>query len=179
MDERTKQLFVTFSIPNEEVKYIFRTKILSWFEEQVKQTDRTALFASLVNQEPVALEEEIAELLLDTISFNDAYESFYHGFLTGILSGMKGYIVKSNREGGTGRSDLFIKPVTRRKTAYVMEFKVAKRFDELEKRAEEALRQIEERKYVRELNDDGYASVVRYGMAFFGKDCVVRMEEGG
>ena len=177
MDNRTKQLFVTLSIPNEEVKYIFRTKILSWFEEQVKQTDRTALFASLVNQEPVALEEEIAELLLDTISFNDAYESFYHGFLTGILSGMKGYIVKSNREGGTGRSDLFIKPVTRRKTAYVMEFKVAKRFDELEKRAEEALRQIEERKYVRELNDDGYASVVRYGMAFFGKDCVVRMEK--
>ena len=179
MDERTKQLFVTLSIPNQEVKYIFRTKILSWFEEQVKQTDRTALFASLVNQEPEVLEEEIAELLLETISFNDAYESFYHGFLTGILSGMKGYIVKSNREGGTGRSDLFIKPVTRRKTAYVLEFKVAKRFDELEKRAEEALRQIEERQYVRELNDDGYASVVRYGMAFFGKDCVVRMEEGG
>ena len=176
MDERTKQLFVTFSIPNEEVKYIFRTKILSWFGEQVKQTDRTALFASLVNQEPAALEEEIAELLLETISFNDAYESFYHGFLTGILSGMKGYIVKSNREGGTGRSDLFIKPVTRRKTAYVMEFKVAKRFDELEKRAEEALRQIEERQYVRELNDDGYASVVRYGMALFGKDCAAQMK---
>ena len=28
---------------------------------------------------------------------------------------MKGYIVKSNREGGTGRSDLFIKSVSRRR----------------------------------------------------------------
>ena len=33
-----------------------------------------------------------------------------------------------NREGGTGRSDLFVKPVTRRKPAYVLEFKVAEKF---------------------------------------------------
>ena len=175
-DARTNQLYVTLSIPNTEVKYIFRTKILAWFEEKVKQRDRSALFEALVNQNAAVLEEEISGLLLETISFNDAYESFYHGFLTGILSGMKGYIVKSNREGGTGRSDLFVKPVTRRKTAYVLEFKVAKRFNQLEKRAEDALRQIEEKQYVREVNDDGYASVVRYGIAFFGKDCMVKME---
>lgn len=47
--------------------------------------------------------------------FHDAYESFYHGFLTAILSGMKGYLIKSNREGGSGRRDLYIRPVTRRK----------------------------------------------------------------
>jgi len=168
--------FVELSIPNREVKYIFRTKILSWFREKVQEKDRSGLFAALVHQDVEKMEEEITELLMETISFNDAYESFYHGFLAGILSGMKGYVVKSNREGGTGRSDLFIKPVTRRKTAFVMEFKVAGKFQELDRKAEEALQQIADRQYVRELNDDGYASVVRYGIAFFGKDCLVKME---
>lgn len=64
------------------------------------------------------IEEELGNLLRETISFNGAYENFYHGFLAGVLSNMKGYIVKSNREGGTGRSDLFIKAVSKRGIAY-------------------------------------------------------------
>ena len=177
MDDRTKQLYVELTIPNEEVKYIFRTKILGWFDEKVKARDRSRLFTALVNLDVEAVEEEIVDMLLETISFNDAYESFYHGFLAGILSGMKGYIVKSNREGGTGRSDLFVKPVTRRKPAYVLEFKVADKFSQLDCKAEEALQQIEERGYARELEDDGYAVVYRYGIAFCGKDCIVKLEE--
>ena len=90
---------------------------------------------------------------------------------------MKGYIVKSNREGGTGRSDLFVKPVTRRKPAYVLEFKVAEKFNQLDKAADEALVQIEDRGYVKELEDDGYATVYRYGIAFCGKDCMVKLAD--
>ena len=176
MDGEDK-LFVELMIPNKEVKYIFRTKILGWFEEKVKAKDRSHLFHALIDRDVETLEEEIVELLMETISFNDAYESFYHGFLTGILSGMKGYTVKSNREGGSGRSDLFIRPVTRRKPAYVLEFKVAKTFTDLEKMAEAALQQIEDRQYVRELEDDGYQTVYRYGVAFFGKDCLVKLGE--
>ena len=176
MDGEDK-LFVELMIPNKEVKYIFRTKILGWFEEKVKAKDRSHLFQALIDRDVETLEEEIVELLMETISFNDAYESFYHGFLTGILSGMKGYTVKSNREGGSGRSDLFIRPVTRRKPAYVLEFKVAKTFTDLEKMAEAALQQIEDRQYVMELEDDGYQTVYRYGVAFFGKDCLVKLGE--
>ena len=123
------------------------------------------------------MEEEINDLLLETISFNDAYESFYHGFLAGILSGMKRYIVKSNREGGSGRSDLFIYPVTRRKAAFVVEFKVAKSIRGLEKSAGEAIQQIKDREYAKELNDNGYEVVHKYGIAFYGKDCQVLYEE--
>lgn len=177
VDDRTKQLWVTLAIPNEEVKYIFRTKILGWFDEKVKARDRSRLFNALVNLDVEIVEEEIVDMLLETISFNDAYESFYHGFLAGILSGMKGYIVKSNREGGTGRSDLFIKPVTRRKPAYVMEFKVAEKFKYLAQAADEALAQIEERQYALELEDDGYETVYRYGIAFCGKDCLVKLAD--
>lgn len=174
LDEKTKEHFVELTIPNQEVKYIFRMKILGWFDEKVKAKDRSALFKAFLETDVEALEEEIAGLLMETISFNDAYESFYHGFLTGILSGMKGYTVKSNREGGRGRSDLFIRPLTRRKPAYVLEFKVADKFKDLDKKADEALQQIEDREYVRELREDGYEQVVRYGIAFFGKDCLVK-----
>lgn len=177
MDERTKQHFVELTIPNEEVKYIFRTKILSWFQEKIEEKDLSLLYTALVNKDVPVFEEELNGLLLETISFNDAYESFYHGFVAGALSKMKGYIVKSNREGGSGRSDLFVKPVTRRKAAFVIEFKVAKTFDSLEKMAEAAISQIEERGYAAELHDDGYKEVIKYGIAFFGKDCLIKIKE--
>lgn len=168
-------LNAVFALPNKEVKYIFRTKILAWFDEKVKAKDRTRLFQAFLGHDAETLEEEISDLLLETISFHDAYEAFYHGFLSGILSGMKGYVVKSNREGGSGRSDLFVRPVTRRKEAFVVEFKTAKKFQEMEAKAEEALCQIEDRQYVRELNEDGYEKTGKYGIAFFGKDCLVKV----
>lgn len=173
MEER--QRYLTFTIPNEEVKYIFENKVLGWFNEQVKKRDQTRLFRAFLEQDAETVREEIEDMLMQTISFYDAYESFYHGFLAGILYGIDGYVVKSNREGGTGRTDLFIKPVSRRKTAYAVEFKVAKTYRELGKRAEDALEQIKEKAYVRELEDDGYESVVCYGISFFGKDCEVRI----
>lgn len=176
MDSSDTQ-YIGLRIPNREVKYIFRTKILGWFDEKIKARDRSKLFTALVNLDVETMEEEIIDMLLETISFYDAYESFYHGFLAGILSGMKGYVVKSNREGGTGRRDLFIRPVTRRKPAFVLEFKVADTLKQLDKKAEEALRQIEEKGYARELHDYDYETVYRYGIAFCGKDCLVKLQK--
>lgn len=177
LDERTKTHYAELAIPNEEVKCIFRRKILSWFDEGIKKKDRTRLLQAVVDGDAQTMEEELAQLLLETISFNDAYESFYHGFLAGVLSGMKGYMVKSNREGGYGRSDLFISPVTRRKAAFVLEFKIAKNLRQLDEKALEAIRQIKDRKYMQELYDNGYEIVHKYGIAFFVKDCHVVYEE--
>lgn len=170
-----RQRYITLTIPNEEVRYIFENKVLGWFDEQIKKRDQTRLFRAFLDQDTETVREEIEDMLMQTISFYDAYESFYHGFLAGILYGIDGYVVKSNREGGTGRTDLFIKPVSRRKTAYAVEFKVAKAYRELAGRAEDALAQIADKAYARELVDDGYESVVCYGVAFFGKDCEVRV----
>lgn len=177
MDENTQESFVELAIPNLEVKYIFRTKVLKWFNEQIKLYDMTKLFNAIVNKNPELFEVELNNLLLDTISFNDAYENFYHGFLAGVLSNMKGYIVKSNREGGTGRSDLFIKSVSRRGIAIVIEFKIANDIDDLEKKADEAIEQIEDRKYEMELRSEGYKNIFKYGIAFYKKDCLVKMKD--
>lgn len=167
--------YAELAIPNREVKQIFRTKILSWFEEKIREKDLSNLYTSLVNLDAETLERELNDLLMETISFNDAYENFYHGFMTGILSKMKGYKTRSNLESGYGRSDLILRPITRRKAAFVLEFKIAKSFSELREKAQEALRQIEEKQYQQELNSDGYAVVHKYGIAFFGKDCLVRL----
>lgn len=177
MDENTQENFVELAIPNLEVKYIFRTKILKWFNEHIKLCDMTKMFNAIINKNVELFEIELNKLLLDTISFNDAYENFYHGFLVGVLSNMKGYIVKSNREGGTGRSDLFIKSVSRRGIAIVVEFKIANNIDDLEKKADEAIEQIEDRKYDMELISEGYKNIFKYGIAFYKKDCLIKIKD--
>ncbi|MFQ6881867.1 AAA family ATPase [Clostridium sp.] len=177
MDENTQENFVELAIPNLEVKYIFRTKILKWFNEHIKLCDMTKMFNAIINKDVELFEIELNKLLLDTISFNDAYENFYHGFLAGVLSNMKGYIVKSNREGGTGRSDLFIKSVSRRGIAIVVEFKIANNIDDLEKKADEAIKQIEDRKYEMELRSEGYKNIFKYGIAFYKKDCLIKIKD--
>ena len=177
MDENTQENFVELAIPNLEVKYIFRTKILKWFNEKIKLCDMTKMFDAIINKDVELFEIELNKLLLDTISFNDAYENFYHGFLAGVLSNMKGYIVKSNREGGTGRSDLFIKSVSRRGIAIVVEFKIANNIDDLEKKADEAIEQIEDRKYDMELRSEGYKNIFKYGIAFYKKDCLIKIKD--
>lgn len=170
------QKYITLTIPNEEVRYIFRNKVMGWFQYQLGKRDLSRLFLAFAKMDVPIVRDEIEDMLMAVISFYDYYENFYHGFLAGILYGMDGYVVKSNREGGTGRTgrtDLFLRPVSRRKTAYVVEFKVAGAYGELRRKAREALAQIEEKQYARELLDDGYGAIVCYGMAFFGKNCEV------
>lgn len=176
IDEDTKQKYIGLKIPNEEVRYIFRTKVLKWFDQKIKMKDFTKMYTAMINKDVETFEEELAAVLLETISFNDAYENFYHGFVTGILSNMKGYIIKSNRESGNGRSDIFIRAVSRRGVAVILELKVAKTFDDLDKRADDALEQIEEKKYEMELKSDGYKNIIKYGISFFKKDCLVKIK---
>ena len=176
MDEKDSKL-IKFTIPNKEVKYIFRTKVLKWFEQNIQTRDFTNMYNAIINCQPEIFEEELADVLLETISFNDAYENFYHGFVTGVLSNMKGYTVKSNRESGNGRGDIFIRPVSRRKAAIILELKVCKNFNDLEQRADDALKQIEEKKYEMELKDDGYNNIIKYGISFFKKDCCIKIKE--
>lgn len=173
MDENDIR-WLTMRLPNREVRYIFREKVMSWFQERMQERDLTRLYTAFVNKDVETLEEELNRIMLETISVMDENESYYHGLVAGLLSPMKGYRTKSNREGGRGRSDLYVKPVSRRKEAFVVEFKVARKPGELGRKADEALEQIEDRQYAAELYDDGYETVGRYGIAFCGKDCLVK-----
>ena len=83
------------------------------------------------------------------------------------------YLVKSNRESGSGRSDIVLKSPSLRGRAFVLELKVSKRFDDLEGDAKKALQQIYDKGYADELYAEGYKKIDCYGIAFYRKDCEV------
>lgn len=167
------QTYVTLTIPNQEVLYIFKNKVLNWFDGKLKETSRQKLFDAIAAKNAAGICKELRQMLYTSISFHDYYENFYHGFLAGILYGMEYYVVKSNRESGNGRTDLYLRPAFVDMTAYFFEFKIAKTGEELEEKAKEALSQIEERHYTKELEAEGFHKIVKYGIAFYGKDCFV------
>lgn len=177
VDEKTKIKYLKLKIPNEEIKYIFREKVLKWFNAKIKAEDLSKVYTSVLKGDVEVFQTEINRLLRKTISFNDAYENFYHGFVVGVLSGIDGYIVKSNREAGDGRSDIYIRPLSIFQRAAIIEIKVCDKPKELFTKCDKALEQIEKMKYEEELNEEGYEDIIKYGMAFYRKDCLIKIKE--
>lgn len=169
--------YLELSIPNREVKYIFRTKILKWFEEKIKSKDLSILYTSIFDKDSDTFQKELNKLLRETISFNDAYENFYHGFVVGVLANMNDYIVKSNRESGDGRCDIYIKSPSIFDPAVIIELKICNKPKDLLKKCDEALEQIEKNKYDLELKEEGYENIIKYGISFYRKDCIVKLQE--
>lgn len=172
-------VYAELAIPNKEVKYIFEQKIQKWFSDRLKGRDMQPFRNAVLDKDCEKLEDELNDIFAETISYMDQNEYYYHGMMAGLLTGIKGYIARSNREGGKGRSDLYLKPVRRSREGFVMEFKVTKVIGEMDAKAEEAIRQIEEKKYDLDLRKDGYRYVSYYGIAFCGKECAVHCKPCG
>ena len=111
--------------------------------------------------------------LMETISFYDYQEDYYHGYTAGLLKAMDGYIVKSNRESGMGRSDIMVLSPPYEGVAIIIEVKVSDTLAGLTAAAQGALRQIEEKQYDAELKLEGYHTFYHYGFAFYKKMCKV------
>ena len=165
---------VETAIPNSEDRYIYKNMVLRWFEEKTKTKELSPLYNSLLNGDREKMAEILSENLMETISFYDYQESYYHGFLAGMLKNIGNYIVQSNRESGNGRPDILVKYPSVRGRAVIIEIKVARTYQELEKKCDEALRQIEDRKYAEALRQEGYSDILKYGVAFYRKECMVK-----
>ncbi len=162
-------------IPNKEVKAVYKDSITTWFDRRIKEMDREPLIRALEEGDCEAAGDFITRQLEDTISYFDYAENYYHGFLTGLLTGIKGYQVLSNRESGTGRPDLILKSTRiRNGMAMILELKSADLATAMEERCREGIRQIEERDYEAELKKEGYPEIKKYGVCFFRKECLVR-----
>ena len=127
------------------------------------------------NKDIDTFQRELNKLLRETISFNDAYENFYHGFVVGVLSNMHDHIVKSNRETGDGRSDVFIKSPSIFDPAVIIELKVCDNPKDIFIMCDKALEQIEKKKYEEELKQEGYENIIKYGISFYRKDCIIKL----
>ena len=161
------------TIPNAEIRGLFRKSIREWYLEKTEASDRSELFDALWKGDAGKLQEYINDTLFDTISFYDYHENFYHAFLAGQLS-RKGYVVKSNRENGLGSSDITVKDRKNRR-AVIIETKSAASERELDSVCEEALAQITRNQYDIEIKKSGYKQVLCIGIAFYKKQCLVKL----
>ena len=169
-----EDILVEMAIPNSEVRHIYKNTVLRWFEEKTKEKELSPLYESILNGDCDTMAQILSDNLMETISFYDYQESYYHGFLAGMLKNIGNYIVLSNRESGNGRPDILLKYPSVRGKAVIMEIKVARTYQELERRCDEALKQIEDRKYEEALRQEGYSDILKYGIAFYRKECMVK-----
>ena len=171
IEEKIDQKNYILRLPNKEVKELFKDSFLEkYFGRGNKLSD---LMEALIENRIDEYEENLQEILLTSVSYNDTKkgnEAFYHGLIMGMGLYLEGeYITKSNIESGLGRYDFSVEPKNKNKRAFIMEFKSTDSVEKLEEVSKEALEQIEAKKYDVSLKQNGIKEITYIGIAFCGK----------
>lgn len=168
-------------IPNVEVAELYQSTILEWFKKTIHELKYRQLLNSLIEGDINTFSQIFQEFLLSVVSYFDIPaeepEKVYHAFVLGMLLGLKGrYEVKSNRESGYGRYDVLLIPLDPKDLGIVLEFKKIGPFDTstLEEGIESAFKQIEDKHYASELQDRNIHRILYMGLAFKGKQVLIR-----
>src|SRR6056297_172492 len=156
------------SIPNKEVTRFFRKTVLQWLKKADRITiDRMA--QNLINGNGEKFCESLKAYVRETLSYFDLkqeVENSYHMLLLGIFAQLQdSYIIRSNRESGLGRPDILLKAKDKKHYSAVIELKA----ESSQKALDEAMRQIEEKDYVRELESEGYTRILKVALGVDGK----------
>lgn len=156
-------------IPNKEVYEIYKQSFMSYFEDYTTSR-KGELYQELVDGDAKKVNLLLNDILLRSISYFDNQESFYHGFLVGLLND---YEVVSNKESGNGRFDVCVLPENILGTIVLIECKHSISEDDLIDDAKEGARQIVEQKYLEEHKFKKYENAIGYGISFYKKQCYV------
>ena len=171
VEEKINQDNYILRLPNKEVKSLFRKTFIETYI--ARGSKLSFLMESLIENKIEDYEENLQEILLTSVSYNDTKkgnEAFYHGLIMGMGLYLEGeYITKSNIESGLGRYDFLIEPKNKSKRAFIMEFKSTDSIEKLEEVSKEALKQIEDKKYDISLKQNGIKEITYIGIAFCGK----------
>ena len=168
------------ALPNREVRELFIDLVKDWFEEttQADSARINRFCAAFPAGDSAMIQDMLHDYLWESISVRDTAvrrnmkENFYHGMLLGLLRSQGSWLVKSNAETGEGYSDISIQTPDR--SGIVIELKYADDGN-LEAACSEALKQIEEKKYAEGLRRRGTKKIIKYGIAFCEKECLVAM----
>ena len=182
----TENHIYALSIPNYEVAYIYKTRLLKWLASKL-QTDQQRLytFMSLLAAGKVeAFKERLQELLHRSTSFYQTgtkkAELFYSGFMLGLLSILSSaYMLESERESGMGRADALLIPKVGHGTqALLIEYKVSQDVEGLAAMAEEGLAQIASKGYGSQVRAHAHVKkLLEVCMAFCGKEVALEYRE--
>ena len=169
---------IRLALPNREVKELFVDLVKDWFQEiTFADSARINRFcAAFPAGDASTIQNMLHDYLWDSISVRDTAvrmsmkENFYHGMVLGLLRSQGNWLIQSNAETGEGYSDISI--CTPERTGIVIELKYAVNGN-LETACAEALKQIEDKKYAEGLKRRGMKKMIKYGIAFCEKECMV------
>ena len=169
-------------IPNYEIRLLFEQIIESWFKDKVIGNDLRSILKDLVTLNLSEFEKKFQVLVRQMFSFmdvgSDTAENFYHAFVLGMLVGLKDmYYVNSNRESEYGRYDIMLEPIDKKGNSFIIEFKVLENDEEktLEDTINNAIKQIEEKKYEENLRERGFTTITKMVFAFKGKEVKIKV----
>lgn len=164
------------ALPNKEIELVYRKEILEKLDRVIPVSAINGIQEALYSGNSIALQRQLEQMLLEAASsFDVAGENFYHGFMLGLTAIMEPYRCSSNRESGNGRYDLQLKPRSKKFPGILIELKAGKGVSgkALQKLAQAAVEQIEEKKYDTEMRAEGVTEIVKFGVAFSGKNVAV------
>ena len=163
-------------IPNREVRQIYTQQVMSWFRDKAEKDQQdnhlNDLYAAFEKGDTETITSYLNKQLIATVSYYDAQESFYHGFLLALLNTCASWQVSSNVETGTGRSDIIVEREDGQ-LGFVVEVKDVKDRSKLDAACDAAMKQIEEKDYTAVLRRYGVEEIWTYGVAFCEKRCKV------
>ena len=158
-------------IPNKEIRKYFGNMFLNRFFGTELKT--SILIKALESGDIKKFEKTLGEIMVNMLSHFDLdseMEKIYQVFMIGLVGFLMGkYEIISNNESGYGRYDLAMIPIKSNEKAYLMEFKISKTEKSMTLKAEEALKQIDEKKYDTRLKARGIKKILKIGIAFYGK----------
>ena len=168
IDKKIDKKLYSLRLPNREIKELFKDEFIdiSFGESQFIKT-----MESLKRNKLEDFEKNLQKILLNSTSYQDTKnEDFYHGLILGMTLYLDSqYYVTSNKESGLGRYDVTIEPKNKNNKGYILEFKVTKNEEDLEKEAKQAIEQIISKKYDVSLKERGIKDIIILGVAFCGK----------
>jgi hypothetical protein len=174
-------LYGSLRLPNLEVKSFYKIVILEWLKNHISMNNYMIMLNSLVSGDVEEFKNIFYDFVIKSFSAfdisGDEPEKFYHAFTLGMLVSLsENYEVKSNKESGYGRYDVMIIPKNTKLHGVIIEFKKVGDLKEtsLEKAAELALNQIDEKRYATELEVRGVGSIIKLGIVFNGKKVLVK-----
>ena len=165
-------------IPNLEVKKLITCIIANLTDTNSynKILNEVILFNRALKEYDKKELETLLNKMFASLSYMDSQEYFYHAYTLGIFKSLldnSDYIIKSNREAGSGRFDVMIRK-TDNSVGYVIEFKLASAEEEMETSAKDAINQMKDKEYYKELELEGVNNIKEIAMVFHGKKVIVR-----
>lgn len=167
------------ALPNKEIAFVYNKEILQKLNYIIPQATSIAIQEAIYSGDSERFRKLLGRLLLQSVScYDTAGETFYHGLILGLCAMLDNrYLISSNRESGIGRYDIQLMPKSIRLPGVLIELKATKDGSDLKELSQKALQQIEERQYDTEMRSKGVDQILKYGVAFCGKQVEVAFSD--